>query len=324
MYSANEKSGEQGIPGIRERRDPAGRIGVTTRRGFLQGAVLLAGAAGAAALAGCGGGGGGDNSPWDIFSGTYRGITNDSSGDQVAASVSVDSDGIATFFTLLLNVASPFADYGQVALDSSGNFSQSIGGITTYGQVRGGSARGRTQYTSDPSTGYDWSTSRYSPGGSHPGDSEIGTFEGLTQLAGINYTTLLTVAPDGSFTFFGAFDNPSTNGLDYFVGDSAHFDRNGNVPNQNDYFLFLYGDQMDLRSSGTDAVRLEFTFGQDASAIGITAGDRVDFVLSRVVSRSAVASSRAAAQRRSIPDARAAMAADAPALRRAIAAIRHR
>lgn len=244
----------------------------TTRRGFFASAVVLAGAA---ALAGCGGGGG--NNGNGRSNGTYRSF---GAGNQATVSVSIDRDGLLTFWVLFSSKA--VADYGQSYLDSDGFFTQTFGGFRTFGRVRGGRIEGRTERDTNSSDGFDWTADRYVPSSfQRPNDSLIGTFSGFTQRRGVDYTTFLSVAPDGTATVFSELDIASTSGTDELVFEGVSFDRSGNVPNDGEYFLSLFGDSFALRTSGNSDVLLRITFGASVPSVSLGAGEIVELVLNR-------------------------------------------
>jgi hypothetical protein len=243
---------------------------MATRRGFFTSAIVLAGAA---ALAGCGGGGGGDR--WN--SGTYR---NYGSGNQATVSVSIDRDGLLTFWVLFSN--DQVADYGQSYVDNDGYFEQNFGGYHTYGRARGNRIEGRTELSNDASDGFDWDADRYNPSSfSRPGSDLEGTFNGFSRVNGVDYTTFLTITPDGSATVFSELDLPSTNDVDELLFEGVSFNRDGNVPNNGEYFLSLFDDTFAVRPSGNSDVRLIITFGSSVPNVGLNAGDVVELVLDR-------------------------------------------
>jgi hypothetical protein len=244
----------------------------TTRRAFFTTAFVLAGAA---ALTGCGGGG---DSVIRRSSGTYR---NFGSGNQATVSVSIDNDGLLTFFVLFSN--DDVADYGQSYIDDDGFFTQTFGGFRTFGNVRSGRIEGRTEEDDTPSNGFDWIADRYTPSAFlRPGNNLIGTFDGFQRRNGIDYTTFLTVAPDGTATIFSELDLPGTTGIDQLLFEGASFDRNGNVPNNGEYFLDLFDDRFSLSALSNDEVRLRITFGSSIPSVDIDPGDVVDLILQQV------------------------------------------
>ncbi|MCA1481922.1 hypothetical protein, partial [Bradyrhizobium sp. NBAIM08] len=109
----------------------------TTRRGFFTSALVLAGAA---TLAASGCGGGGSDSGGGRSNGTYR---NFGAGNEATVSVSIDRDGLLTFFVLFSDDS--VADYGQAFVDDDGLFTQTFAGFRTFGQVRSGRIEGRTE-----------------------------------------------------------------------------------------------------------------------------------------------------------------------------------
>lgn len=247
----------------------------TTRRGFFTTAIVLAGAA---ALAGCGGGGG---NGWGRSSGTYR---NFGGGTQPAISVSIDRDGLLTFFVLFSN--DEVADYGQSYVDDEGFFTQTFAGFRTFGRVQGNRIEGRTERSDDTSDGFDWTADRYNPSAfSRPSDTFVGTFVGFTRRDGVEYTTLLTVAPDGTATVFSELDipsnDPNNDPIDELVFEGVSFDRNGNVPSDGEYFLSLFDDRFALRQSGSSDVLLRITFGSSVPNVSIDAGEVVELILDR-------------------------------------------
>jgi hypothetical protein len=243
----------------------------TTRRGFFTSAVVLAGAA---ALAGCGGGG---DSGGGRSNGTYR---NFGAGNQATVSVSIDRDGLLTFWVLFSN--DEVADYGQSYVDDDGFFTQTFAGFRTFGRVRSGRIEGRTEDANDSTDGFDWIADRYIPSAFiRPGSDFVGTFNGFTRRDGVDYTTFLTVAPDGTATIFSELDLANTNGIDELLFEGASFDRNGNVPNDDEYFLFLFGDRFALRTSSNSDVILRVTFGASVPSVSIDAGEVVELALER-------------------------------------------
>ncbi|MES2461564.1 MAG: hypothetical protein V4671_13350 [Armatimonadota bacterium] len=243
----------------------------TTRRGFFTSAIVLAGAA---ALAGCGGGG---DSGGGRSNGTYQ---NSGAGNQATVSVSIDRDGLLTFWVLFAN--DEVADYGQSYIDDDGFFTQTFAGFRTFGRVRGGRVEGRTEDANNTSDGFDWVADRYIPSSYlRPGNDLVGTYNGFTRRDGVDYTTFLTVAPDGTATIFSELDLAGTNGIDELLFEAVAFDRSGNVPNDDEYFLFLFGDRFELRPSGNSDVRLRITFGASVPSVDIEAGELVELVLER-------------------------------------------
>ncbi|MBC8102420.1 MAG: hypothetical protein H7Z41_07510 [Cytophagales bacterium] len=263
----------------------------TTRRGFLTGAALLMGAA---ALAGCGGGGD-DNDSGGRYTGTYRTL---GGANRPTVSASIDRDGLMTFWSIFPD--NEVADYGQSEVDSNGNFSQDLAGFRTFGQVRGGRIEGRTEQVNGSPSDFNWVADRYNPSSfNRPNGNLQGTFDGLARISGVDVLTLLTVASDGTATVFCRFDLPNTNRIDDFFFEGTSFNRDGNVPDDGEYFLDLFGDSLALRTSGTDQVRLELTFGASVPTVGFASGQRIDLVLTRSdpfnFSRSRLAAHRAAA-----------------------------
>ena len=262
----NNKDISASVPGI----IPDGAT--TTRRIFFTSALALAGAA---ALAGCGGGGNGDSG--GRFNGTYR---NFGAGNQATVSVSIDRDGLLTFWVLFSDDS--VADYGQAFVDGGGFFVQNFAGFRTFGQVRSGRIEGRTERANDSSNGFDWVADRYTPSAFiRPSSSLVGTFDGFTQQSNdVSFTTFLTVAPDGTSTVFIELDLVSTVGIEDLLFEGVSFDRNGNVPGD-EYFLSLFGDQFTLDTSGSSDVLLGVTFGDAIPSIGLAAGATKDLVLNR-------------------------------------------
>ncbi len=243
----------------------------TTRRRFFTSAFVLAGAA---ALTGCGGGG---DSSIRRSSGTYR---NPGGGSQATVSVSIDDDGLLTFWVLFAN--DDVADYGQSYIDEDGFFTQTFGGFRTFGNVRSGRIEGRTEQANSPSNGFDWIADLYIPPALvRPSSSLVGTFDGFERRNGIDYTTFLTVAPDGTATIFSELDLPGTSGVDELLFEGVSFDRNGNVPGNSYYFLSLFGDRFTLTPVSNNNVRLRITFGSSVPSVDIDAGDVVDLTLER-------------------------------------------
>lgn len=238
------------------------------RRGFLMGAAGLA-----LTAAGCGGSGG--DTPGERYSGTYRFFDGDR---DIAASMSVDRDGWATFWTLLADDNNPFADFGQFELFDN-EFSQVFDGVRTYGEFIGSTIVGRTEDADTPSFGFNWAmTKEVRAGGSLPPDDLIGTFDGEATIDGIDTIALVTVSPDGNATYFGAFDDPDTADVELYAFEGLAFDRDGDGY---DYFLDLYGDNIDLRDLAGSDIGVRYTFGTNVASLGVVAGDRFDWTLMR-------------------------------------------
>ena len=245
-----------------------------SRRGFFLGTAGLA-----LAAAGCGGGGD-DGTPGDRFNGTYRAFDSDDSED-VAVSVSVDEDGLLTFWTLLADPDVPFADFGQTFLEDD-EFGVTAGGVTTFGQISGRTIFGRTQDASDRDFGFDWRAERIGRPADRPSDDLIGMFQGRARINDIDFFALLGVSPDGNATFFGAFDDVTNNtgdpdlDIDFYDFEGLSFDRSGAGY---DYFLDLYGNRIDIDGDLGNSVRLFYTFSSEFPDLE---GDTFDVRLDRV------------------------------------------
>lgn len=265
----------------------AGGRGALSRRGFLLrvGAAGALFAAGGALAAGCGGGS--DDDDDDDFDegryeGTYRFFSENGgpSNGEIAASFTVDRDGRMTFWTRVRG-DDPFLDFGQVFVDEDGFFDQEIDGVRTRGEVDGNRIRGRTEEIGGDYR-YDFNAVLQPRRvNTLPPLWFTGTFAGRPVIDDVEFYTLLGVSRDGNATVFGAFDDVRSGDLDYYYFEGTSFNVDGNVGRDDDYFLFQFGDRLELRDIGPDDdVRLTYIFGADASEIGVVSGERVDVRLS--------------------------------------------